>query len=499
MRRAVRSLLGVAGLALAAFLVVPIGFIVVRWLREPAKLLPPPQPGQNDFSRLSPSHAERVIAVPSDPIAAERQIAELVMEAAKTGSHIAISGAQHSMGGHTLYPGGIVLDMTGFHTLMLNPEKTLLTAGAGARWSEIIPFLDHVGRSVAIMQSNNDFTVGGSVSVNCHGWQYGAPPIASSVESFRLVTAAGKTRRCSRQENPRLFALALGGYGLFGVILDVTLRIVPNEAYRARIYRTNAATYASDYEKFTREEPDAGLAYGRLSIAPTSFLTDARIVLFKRVPGTAGKADTLESKESRLKEAIFRATVGSGFGKEIRWTLERLVGGENGRLDQSRNQILNDPSEWFANRNPDATEVLHEYFIPPDQLGAFFVQARTILLRANPDLLNITVRFVRADHDTALNYARMNVFGLVMLFHQGKSREAEARMQRLTRELIDAALNRGGTYYLPYRPHATLAQFAQSYPTAPQFFAEKRAFDPNEIFSNQFYLNYGRSSGPTIP
>ena len=82
------------------------------------------------------------------------------------------------------------------------------------------------GRSVAVMQSNNSFTVGGSLSVNCHGWQYGRAPIASTVESFRLMKADGSIVRCSREENAELFSLVLGGYGLFGIILNAELRVV---------------------------------------------------------------------------------------------------------------------------------------------------------------------------------------------------------------------------------------------------------------------------------
>jgi FAD/FMN-containing dehydrogenase len=488
-----------AGLAVVAFVGLPTAFVTLKWLEQPTKQLVPPTPGSDDFSRLNRTHTAQVVAVPDDAAAAELQICDLVRQAGKDHEHIAISGAQHSMGGHTLYPGGIVLDMTGLHALRLNPEKTLLTAGAGVRWSEVIPFLDHVGLSVAVMQSNNDFTVGGSVSVNCHGWQFGAPPISSSVESFRLVDSNGKVLRCSRQENSALFSLALGGYGLFGVILDVTLRVVPNEEYRAETHRTNPREYAGDYDRLTRGENEIGMAYGRISVAPGSFLTDAVIVLFKRASGTVGKADTLGGKESRLKQAIFQASVGSAFGKEIRWALETWIGGENGRLAQSRNQILNDPSEWFANRDPNATDILHEYFIPPDRLGDFLSRAKPILLRERPDLLNITVRFVQSDHDTVLAYARENLFGLVMFFHQGKTPAEEAQMQHLTRELIDAALACGGTYYLPYRPHATQAQFAQSYPRAEHFFAEKRRFDPAEVFSNQFYLNYGHPKHPSAP
>ena len=66
-------------------------------------------------------------------------------------------------------------------------------------------------------------------------------------------------------------------------------------------------------------------------------------------------------------------------------------------------------------------------------------------------------------------------------------------MQALTRELIDAALDCGGRYYLPYRPHATLEQFKRAYPQAAEFFARKRYYDPEGIFENSFYLNYGQA------
>ena len=104
--------------------------------------------------------------------------------------------------------------MLPLNQMRLDEERNLLHVGAGALWKDILPYLDEHGRSVAVMQSNNSFSVGGSISVNCHGWQFGRPPIASTVESFRLMKADGAIVRCSRDSNEGLFSLALGGYGL---------------------------------------------------------------------------------------------------------------------------------------------------------------------------------------------------------------------------------------------------------------------------------------------
>jgi len=72
-------------------------------------------------------------------------------------------------------------------------------------------------------------------------------------------------------------------------------------------------------------------------------------------------------------------------------------------------------------------------------------------------------------------------------------------MQALSRELIDASLSSGGRYYLPYRLHASRDQFQRAYPRYGDFFALKRAIDPDEVFQNQFYRAYGPSPRAETP
>ena len=160
------------------------------------------------------------------------------------------------------------VQMVGFRHMELDEPSNVLKVGAGALWSDVLPYLDARGRSVAVMQSNNSFTVGGSLSVNCHGWQVGQPPFVSSVESFRIMTVEGEVRTCSRTENADLFALASGGYGLFGVILDVRLRVVPNARYRVERAIFPAEHYEAEFDRRVATSPDAEMAFGRLCVVP---------------------------------------------------------------------------------------------------------------------------------------------------------------------------------------------------------------------------------------
>jgi FAD/FMN-containing dehydrogenase len=451
---------------------------------------PATPPGfRDDASRLNQTRVAEVWQVPQDGRDAERQLAALLRRAKRDGLKVSIAGARHSMGGHTISPDGITIDMLPFNRMSLDEKRDILHVQAGARWSEIIPYLDKRGRSIAVMQSNNSFSVGGSISVNCHGWQHGKPPIASTVESFRLMRADGRIIRCSRGENRELFSLALGGYGLFGVILDVDLRVVANERYRSEQFVVPVNESLQAYDDTLRRIPQCTMVYARMNISRDRFLND--VVLTAYFPDATGSIPPLGARRNqRLPRTVFRGSVASDYGKRFRWFAETRLQPLLAKRFVSRNQLLNEAVEVFENRSAETTDILHEYFVPRAGIGGFVEDVRRIVPAHDGDLLNVTVRSVNRDDDSFLRYADGHVFALVMLFSQERSARGESRMQAMTRDMIDAVLARGGRYYLPYRLHATAEQFHRAYPRARRFFELKRKYDPDGLFQNRFSLKY---------
>lgn len=403
--------------------------------------------------------------------------------------HVSIAGARHSMGGHTIYPGGIAINMLPFKGMNLDENANLLHVQAGTKWADIIPYLDQRGRSVAVMQSDNSFTVGGSLSVNCHGWQYDRPPIASTVESFHLMKADGSVIVCSRTENRELFSLALGGYGLFGVILDADLRVVPNERLRLEQYVVPLGAAMQSFARSLRKNPNVELAYARMNITPQEMFDEVLVNVFYRESGPIPHLNAAGSHW--LPRLVFRGSAGSTYGKAMRWSAETKIQLELTGTVFSRNQLMNDNAEWYLDHSAETTDILHEYFVGREHAGEFLVAARKIIRKRNADLLNVTVRDVRADHDTFLNYASRDTLAFVMFFNQPRTPAGDAEMQTMTRELVDAVLEAGGRYYLPYRLHPTATQFHRAYPQADEFFNLKRHYDPQELFQNEFYQKYG--------
>jgi FAD/FMN-containing dehydrogenase len=423
---------------------------------------------------------------------------------------VSIGGARHSMGGQTLHADSLhlarALPATAKAEVAYRDDRSSYVVDAGSTWRQVLDTLAERQRSVAVMQSNNDFTIGGSISVNAHGWQSMSGPVGSSVTSLEIALADGTRLPCSRTENAELFSLACGGFGLFGVITSAELAYVPDRAYALTTKTFDATQYLETWQALVRDNPRAAMSYGRLRISRKRFLEDAVLNVFddqdapltavagsavspSLAPPVSAAAAGSAALHEELVRAVFRGSEASEYGKRLRWDLEVLTGGEAVGMT-NRSTILNTSSQSFANRDPARVDLLHESFVPRAALAGLVADLRRILPKHDVDLLNITIRDVTADRTARLNYAKEDVFALVFLFNLARDREADARLGDCVREVIDATLDRNGSFYLPYRPYATRAQVERAYPELQAFVAAKHRWDPKGRFRSRFAEHY---------
>ena len=86
------------------------------------------------------------------------------------------------------------------------------------------------------------------------------------------------------------------------------------------------------------------------------------------------------------------------------------------------------------------------------------------------------------------------VFAIIQMSNVGLDSASQAKTADVTRQLVDAAIEFGGTYYLTYQLYPTPAQLYRAYPRAGEAFEKKRFYDPGEVFSSKFYERYGHAS-----
>ena len=405
---------------------------------------------------------------------------------------VSVGAARHSMGGQALAQDGVAmtLDVTpADRWLEADREAKTYRVFAGARWQQVIGALDPVGFSPAVMQSNHDFGVAGTFSVNAHGWPVPYGPFGSTVRSMRLMLASGELVTCSLAENPELFALAMGGYGLFGVIVDLEVAMTENQLLKPTPELLPAAQLGPRLVASIALDPAVRMAYGRLAIDAKRFLREALLVTFRPVPGAPPSA-TSGGLMVSLSREVFRAQIGSDAAKRARWYAETVAGPKTSSGIASRNRLLNEPVANLAGRDRSRTDILHEYFLPAESLESFLAACRAAIPASRQDLLNVTLRYVQEDRASTLAYARGTRVAAVMLFSQRMTRVDEEDMMAMTERLIDAALDAGGSFYLPYRLHARRDQVARAYPRLGEFVARKRHYDPGLLFRNTMWQQY---------
>jgi FAD/FMN-containing dehydrogenase len=452
----------------------------------------------NDASHLNKTAVYGVVRVES-----EEDIRNALLFARENHLKVTCAGQQHSMGGQTFIHGGLVLDLRDFNRIQLDEANKVVNIQSGARWWQLQQFLDKQGLSVKAMQSINIFSVGGTLSVNAHGIDPTPGPVAPTVRSLRVMLGTGEVVKASPAENPELFRHVLGGYGLFGVILDADLDVTGNEMYLLQTAYLDYRDFPNFYEKNIERNADIGLVFGRLSVSPHSYLRETAVHAYLRTPFSGALPPLEPSAHDALDRFIINFSKTGALGRWVRWTLERYAEPHlhscvtrNQAMNQkeacvvSRNNEMYDNMAYLQNRLRD-TDVLQEYFIPYDRMSEFVDLLRDVVRRNHANLLNVTIRTVHRDTVTALPYAQQDMFGFVLYFNVKFNDRENQILRKTTVELIDAAEHTGGTYYLPYQLFYSKDQLLRSYPGIDNFFATKKKYDPAGLFSNKFYEKYG--------
>jgi FAD/FMN-containing dehydrogenase/uncharacterized membrane protein YhaH (DUF805 family)/SAM-dependent methyltransferase len=403
---------------------------------------------------------------------------------------ISIGGGRFSMGGQTASPGTLHLDLRGLNqVLAFSPHERWIRVQAGIRWCDLQRFLDPHDLSVKIMQTYANLTVGGSLNVNAHGRYMGLGPVILSVRRIAIALADGSLQQASPTENQDLFYGAIGGYGGLGVIVEAELDVVPNTRVACATRKLPLQEYVAHFRADVRENAKAVFHNGDLYPPHYSAVLSQTWEETERPVTQTNRLMRLRSSFP-LERYFFWAISETPTGKWRREYLYDPLLFFRPKVHWRNYEAGYDVAELEPASRAKSTYVLQEYFVPIARLDEFVDKAGEILRRHDVNAINISIRHARADAGSLLAWAREEVFALVLYHKQGVGPHDCNRVGVWTRELIDAVLGVGGSYYLPYQLHATAEQFHRAYPRAREFFALKRRLDPMFRFRNSLWDKY---------
>ncbi|MDR3501707.1 MAG: FAD-binding oxidoreductase [Legionella sp.] len=409
---------------------------------------------------------------------------------------ISIGGGRFSQGGQIATDNTLFIDMRSLnHILALDKEKHLITVEAGITWRKIQEAIDKYDLSLQIMQSFSSFTVGGSLSVNAHGRYVNEGAIIKSVKSIKIVLADGRIVNASRDENSELFFGAIGGYGGLGVIVEATLSLSTNTPVKRIAQKMKVADYKNYFLQNIRHAHNA--VFHNADLYPPSFQYINAVTWEKtNEPVTVKERLAPISRPSAYQEFLLNWVSDTKSGKYFRQHIYNRYENLGSIIEWRNYEASYDVLSIEPMSREKSTYVLQEYFIPINNFESFTKKMISILKQDHVNVLNISIRHALPDRESYLSWSRTEVFSFVIYYKQGVTESDKINVKKWTSALIDAALEEGGTYYLPYQIIASNAQFLKAYPHVVDFFGLKNNVDPDYKFRNKLFDQYYAHSSP---
>jgi FAD/FMN-containing dehydrogenase len=449
-------------------------------------------------SRLNETAVAEIVEVDS-----VEAVQAALARARSSGRQVSISGGRHAMGGQQFCTGGVLLETRPLaRVLSFDEERGLVEVEAGIQWPALIEHLLAVQRDrprawgVVQKQTGADrLTLGGALAANIHGRGLHFPPIVADVESFVLVDADGEVRRCSRTENRELFRLVIGGYGLFGVVTSVTLRLAPRHKLERVVEVIDADTLPAAFARRIAE----GYEFGDFQYAtdPTSddYLRTGVFSCYRPVDDATPMPPV--TRELSLEDwnrllylshadkrrafeqyaAYYRSTSGQRY-----WSDTHQLGVYVDNYHAALDRQLGSPAR--------GTEMITEIYVPRPALPRFLADVREDFRRGRVEVIYGTVRLIERDTETLLAWAREPWACIIFNLHVTHTQAGITAATEAFRRLIDHGLRYGGSYYLTYHRWATRPQVERAHPRFVEFLREKRRWDPAERFQSDWYRHY---------
>lgn len=453
----------------------------------------------NDIhSQLNPTTVLKVVEVTS-----VRQIQEVVQEARAMKVTVCISGGRHAMGSQQFGSNMILIDLRKMNKILsLDSQKGLVHLQAGIEWPKLIQSLITKQRgkkkqwSIIQKQTGGDnLTIGGCIGANAHGRVLTSKPFINDVESLVLVTPGAKVLTCSRKENQELFNLVVGGYGLFGVVASVTLRLMPRVKMRRVVEVLPLPQLMSSFQKRIND----GFIYGDWQFTINgdnpNFLSLGIFSCYKPEPAYKGMpTGQRELSIEDWKKLLYLAHANKDKAYEVYRTHYLATSGQiywsdllqlSKYIDQYH--LLVDKEEGTKGK---ATEIITEIYVPRNKIVPFMQHAKEYLSKNKINIIYGTVRLIQKDEESFLAWAKQDYVCIIFNIHTIHTPTEINRSAAAFRKLIDIAVNFGGSYFLTYHKYATKQQVLACYPQFPKFLKLKRKWDPQEVFQSNWYLHY---------
>lgn len=220
--------------------------------------------------------------------------------ARRFGLKLSVKGGGHSIGGHSVNNGGLVIDMRRMNNIRVDAENRTAWAQSGAVAREFLAAVEPYGLAVPFGDAGSvglgGITLGGGIGylVRKHGLTI------DNLLGIEMVTADGQIIQATETENPELFWALRGGGGNFGVVTGFQYRLVEvPQIYGGALVLPATKDVIREYAKLSLEAPEELTSISMVIKAPPMpFIPEDKVGTPSLIVFTAYSGDVEKGPEA---------------------------------------------------------------------------------------------------------------------------------------------------------------------------------------------------------
>ncbi len=480
--------------------------------------LPPALPAE----RLEPVRAwgmaSQVLSYMYRPSTAEG-IHDAFRLARARGLKIGLRGAGRSYGDASLSAENVCLDLSRMNRILgWDPQAGVIRVEPGVTIGQVWQYAVEDGWWPYVVPGTMFPTLGGCAAMNIHGknnWKVG--PIGDHILDFELLLPDGTVVRCSREQNADLFHAAIGGFGMLGCFLSLTLRLKKVHSGLLRVEPISAGSLAEMIRIFEERLDHADYLVGWVDCFPGGSQTGRGLVhqADHLAPGEDPRpAQTLRVANQELPDTLFGLVP-----KSLMWRFMKPFVNDPGmrlvnaakyhlsrRQDGQRHYqshagfafLLDYVPDWKRAYEPGGL-IQYQSFVPAAQAEAVFREQLALCQRRG--VVPYLGVFKRHRPDPFLMTHAVDGYSLALDFKV--TRQNRAQVWAVAAEMDTLVLEAGGRFYFAKDSTLHPARLARymAEERVRRFLALKRECDPEGILQTELYrrIFQGGSELPQSP
>ncbi len=290
-------------------------------------------------------------------------------------------------------------------------------------------------------------------------------------------------------------SVVIGGYGLFGVVTSVELRLMP----RTQIERAVEIIDVRELMPAFERRIAAGFVYGDCQFSTDTpsehFLTRGVFSCYRPVEdATTASQDHRQLSEGDWRDLYHLAHADTKRAYETYTSYYLSTNGQRYWSDTHQlSAYVDDYHKAVDTRlgsKAPGSEMISELYVPRAELASFLLAVRDDFRKHGVQVIYGTIRLIEKDTESFLAWAKQSYACIVVNLHVEHTPAGIAKAQVDFQRLIDRAIERGGSYFLTYHRWARRDQVDHCYPQMPEFLKLKRKYDPNDLFQSDWYRHY---------